>query len=359
MRPFLFTFSLAALTTTGMLQPARACTPPPPGVSSTRPASGGPLAANAAVLLYGYALSTTDGTAQVNGMPAALEALEIPGLFYAKAVRVVPAPNAGDLVRIQGTFCDNPDSCPAQDLQFTVVAADNRVPPSPTLQVNVYDHADNTVSIGSCVPDSAVSYWAHVSGTTETGAGTALFHTVEFAKDPLFSDVTQRVTVQALEADTTHTVRLQQAPPGVLTEAFCFRAYAINTAGTRSAETPVTCRPCHLRRDPEQDGGMDTFGPAEPEWTDADLVSDGPCAGSSGGSSSSSASSAGSSAESSSTGGGSSVAAADAGVTDVQVGAPVCGCDASGAGAAAPWVAWCALAGAWLSAVKKGRRTRR
>ncbi len=342
--------AVAVLSTSA--RQARACTPPLPGLYGSRPATGSSLPANAAIHFDGYNINLDDVVVTVNGTPATLTPTETFGIG-ALAARVTPQPAVGATINISGTFCEPLNNCMMHTLTFTALAVDNTAPVRPALEVNVHDHADFSGGIGSCISDAAASWWFRLMGETAGANDAAVIHVVEVARDANFTNVFRTV---ARMADTTTQVttsmRLDNTSIGSLgvTQAFCFRAYSVDTAGQRSANTVVTCRPCHTRVEAQVDAGFAFLPPDQPGWTNADIVGDGPCgttsSSSSGGVSSSAvvassltgSSSRGvsSSAGGSSTGnssstvvGSSSSATADAGVKDINVD-PGSGCNCRG-----------------------------
>jgi MYXO-CTERM domain-containing protein len=358
--------AVAVLSTSA--RPARACTPPLPGLYGSRPATGSSLPANAAIHFDGYNITLDDVVVTVNGTPATLTPTESHGIG-ALAARVTPQPAVGATINISGTFCEPLNNCMMHALTFTALAADTATPAQPTLEVNVHDHADFSGGIGSCISDAAASWWFNLTGDTAGANDAAVIHVVEVARDASFSSVFRTVARMAdNSAQVTSSMRLDSFNIGSLgvTQAFCFRAFSVDTAGQRSATTAVTCRPCHARVEAQVDAGVAFLPPDQPTWTGADVVGDGPCgttsssssggvsssavvvsssmtgsssrAGSSStaGSSTAGSSTAGSSTAGSSTGnasstvvGSSSSAAPDAGVKDVNVD-PGAGCNCRG-----------------------------
>ena len=367
--------AVAVLSTSA--RPARACAPPLPGLYGSRPATGSSLPANAAIHFDGYNINLDDVVVTVNGSPATLTPTETLGIG-ALAARVTPQPAVGATINISGTFCEPLNNCMMQALTFTALAADATTPAQPTLEVNVHDHADFSGGIGSCISDAAASWWFNLTGDTAGANDAAVIHVVEVARDANFTNMFRTVARMAdTTAQVTTSMRLDNISIGSLgvTQAFCFRAYSVDTAGQRSASTAVTCRPCHARVEPQVDAGVAFLPPDQPTWTNAEVVGDGPCgtssSSSSGGNSSSavvvSSSLAGSSsrvgsssAGGSSTGnssstvvGSSSSAAPDAGVKDINVD-PGSGCNCRGTEPSP--LLWGALVMLGFVAARKRRR---
>lgn len=332
-------------------QRAHACSPPLPGLYSTRPASGGTLPANAAIQFDGYGPSGFEVSLEgvmvtVDGSPATLTRVE--ALDWSVLAKVTPEPAAGATINIRGTFCPPENNCQEQALTFTVRAPDNSVPDVPALEVNLHDHADFLPGVGFCGGDAAASWWFHFKGDTAGAADAEVFHRVEISRNSTFATVFRTLSRVADAADVFTGMHLDDNALGNAdpTRAFCFRAFSVDTAGHRSAFSPSTCRPCHVRVDPQVDAGS-AFGlPPEPDWTGADILAGGQC----------------SDVPSSSSGGGSSGTPAssrggvDGGEDDLNIDpGPGCGCRGS-AGTDAAWGMGLMLAG--LAALTGRRRAR-
>ncbi len=117
-----------------------ACSPPFPDLGSTLPAQGETYPSNAAIIFNGFFISFDNITATIDGAPATLVPADdgfsagYPGI----AMRLDPAPVEGQIVAIEGSYCNG---CPSTLLEYTVGAADTPPPEAPQrLQYDVHDH---------------------------------------------------------------------------------------------------------------------------------------------------------------------------------------------------------------------------
>src|SRR5262245_53912606 len=85
---------------------ADACSPPPPGLTSSTPADGDTYPGNAAVFFSGFDIALTGVTVTVDGQPASFgpPPANLPTVADLMAT-INPAPKAGQKVVISGDFC--------------------------------------------------------------------------------------------------------------------------------------------------------------------------------------------------------------------------------------------------------------
>ena len=277
--------TLAALGLSWALAPARAraCEPLPPGLTSSVPADGEGLPANAALLFFGQALSLTGVSVTVDGAPAALVPADaVAGA--ALAARVDPPPAPGQAVVIAGDFCQESGGCGPTMLAFTASAADD-TPPTPITDGSffaIYDHGDFVSSGGDCQTDSDLTFYVHLVDGASVGDARTVF-TATWDPDGLgpipaaFGDSTLGTGgASVLSISITADKLLGKTPADV-----CLTIQVGDLAGNKPASYEL-CPACYLRQDATVPDGST---PPEPAWTEDDAVPGSACAGPSGSSS--------------------------------------------------------------------------
>lgn len=263
--------------------PARACEPLPPGLTSSVPADGEGLPANAAVLFFGQELTLTGVSVTVDGAPAALVPADaVAGA--ALAARVDPPPAPGQTVVIAGDFCQESGGCGPSMLTFTASAADD-TSPTPVTEGSffaIYDHGDFVSSGGDCQYDSDLTFYVHlVDGASVADARTVFTATWDpdglgpipaaFGRSALGTGGASVLTI-SVTADKL----LGKAPTDV-----CLTIQVADLAGNPPASYEL-CPACYLRQDATVPDGST---PPEPAWTEDDAVPGSACAGPGGSSS--------------------------------------------------------------------------
>lgn len=273
-------FVASALLTLGLVAPApraEACSPPPPGVYQTLPATGASWPLNVPVHLFGGA-ALGDGvdsfyTATVNGQPATLvEVSEKTSLDGSLQVRVEPPPSIGDVVAIAGTFCPAELSCYPIEMEYTVAAEDVAgIDAAPALWFDLHEHAHEPG--GSCGPPGTLTWWLHLEDlATQTASESPLIYTVTaFAPGDLSTPV-RTWSLLGRGGDEALEVWGDVDPAGVdPAEAFCFRVDVADLAGNPGQSSSTSCAPCRFHADEEYAAG-------EPAWSSADVYPGGLCA---------------------------------------------------------------------------------
>lgn len=261
---------------------AHACAPLPPGVSSTLPADGAKYPGNAAVMLQGQGISPTEATVTVDGQPATLKDVSkawFSDLGYV-GVTVEPTPKEGQSVVITGTFCPPGGGCNPVTLHYQATAPDT-VAPSPIelLSYSIYDYPDFKSSGGDCQSNSDFAWWLKLKTNVPMGLNESpLIYAVEryddasLAGGPVIAASGYVAVSWSSSATIRSTVDNLEGRP--LPEAFCFRVRTYDTAGNAPSVSQVLCKPCNYRVDSVP---VESFPPAEPEWTAADAYPGGPC----------------------------------------------------------------------------------
>jgi MYXO-CTERM domain-containing protein len=261
--------------------PAEACSPQPPGLSSSIPKDGDTYPANAALFFSGQGISLDNVQVKVDGQSASL--VPVPDPLLSKlagyVVTVAPKPAAGQTVQISGDFCLPGAMCPPVSIKYTAGPDDTTAPPSPSaFSFNVHDYPDFTSSGGDCQSDSDLAYWLHIEGTAAQAGEAKVALLVEAFRDTGLSNLAFSRTLFASAPDTVLALRqlagdLQGAPPP---EAYSFRVTLFDAAGNKASSPATALRPCHFKTE----GGDKPFAPpAEPMWTAADIYPGGSCAG--------------------------------------------------------------------------------
>lgn len=282
LRRTLLASSLAALALTASPPRAEACSPPLPGLYGSLPADGASYPANAALFFSGYDVTLDDTTVTVAGQPATLTTAGTPGGLGLSAL-IVPAPQAGDEVIIEGTFCPAGSGCPSKKITFTATAPDTTPPKgADAASFDVYDYADYHSSGGDCTSDSDLAEWVQLKGPTPDAGGSPVIFTLEAYRDAGLTDlVFTRSGFLPETGQAEVELRLFAADLGGKSapEALCFHVSTKDAAGNPApslTESPVVvCKPCNYRVSDAPNTG---FGPPpEPMWSGADAYPGGPC----------------------------------------------------------------------------------
>lgn len=274
---------LTALALVAAAPRAHACSPPPPGVSSTLPVDGGKYPGNAAVMLRGaHGISPTEATVTVDGQPATLK--DVSKTWFSElgylGVTVEPTPTEGQSVVITGTFCDPGTACNLVTLHYQATAPDTVAPlPIELLSYDIYDYPDFKSSGGDCQVNSDFAWWLKLKGTVPAALNESpLIYAVERFDDASLAGgpVITSSGYVAVSWSSSATIRstVDSLEGRALAEAFCFRIKTFDTAGNAPSVSQVLCKPCNYRTDNEPNGD---FPPAEPTWTAADVYPGGPC----------------------------------------------------------------------------------
>lgn len=270
MKRFAFVLSLGILAFFQMADVAQACSPPLPGLSSSVPKDGETYPGNAALLFSGYEISLDLVAATIDGQPAKLSPAPSLGL-YALAARIVPTPQKGQRVQIDGSFCPN---CPSVSLAFTAGDADETPPPPASkIQYDVYDYADYKASVGNCLRDSDFAWYVRVDAEPPKERESRVVLRVEAFTDESYEE--PFLTRALLISDSTSIIPIH-ATRDVAggTTSTCFRATVQDLAGNEAAAVLNTCAPCRYR----YEKGSSDMLPQEPMWKDGDFFAGGPCA---------------------------------------------------------------------------------
>jgi MYXO-CTERM domain-containing protein len=274
--------SLTALALVAAAPRAHACSPLPPGVTSTLPVDNGNYPANAAVMLQGYGLSPTEGTVTVDGQPATLKDVSkdrFSDLGY-YGVTVEPTPKEGQSVVITGTFCPAMMGCNPVTLHYQAAAPDTVAPPPiDLLSYSIYDYADFKSSGGDCQSNSDFGWWLKLKASVPAALNESpIIYAIERFNDATTAGGKVIAASGYVSASWSSTVSVRNTVEGLggkpLAEAFCFRVKTYDTAGNTPSVSPILCKPCNYRVDSAPVGD---FPPAEPVWTAADAFPGGPC----------------------------------------------------------------------------------
>jgi MYXO-CTERM domain-containing protein len=286
---------LASLATFAAPRSADACSPPPPGLTSSTPADGDTYPANAALFFSGFDISLAAVTVTLDGVPASLGAppAMVPSVATLMAT-IAPAPKAGQKVVLSGDFCMAPQVCAPKTITFTAGPPDIEAPPvTDAVSFYVYDYADYKASPGDCTTDSDLAYWVQLQTKMAPAAGESprLYTLDAFSDNSLQNKVSSRsgfLSAQSLKVGIREFA--MNLGGKIAPEAFCFRASTIDAAGNAAPGSQlIVCKACRYRTD----NIPSLTQPAEPMWTDADLYAPGPCGMATSSSSSSSSGSGG------------------------------------------------------------------
>ncbi|APR77486.1 Hypothetical protein A7982_02833 [Minicystis rosea] len=270
----------AVLLAVASARPARACSPPSPGVYDSTPKNGATYPANAAIFFSGYDVSLDDVTVTVDGQPATLAKATLTSSPATLSVVVQPAPEPGQVVAIQGTFCGSGFQCPVYSLSFTAAPPDTTAPGAPkVIAFNVHDYVDFKSSGGDCQSNSDLAYWVEMETPALEAGGSPFLQRIEAYRDAGLTDFVFGTT-RFVEGGTKQVIsfhvlasELAGASPA---DAFCFRSTIVDAAGNAGPDSAeVICKPCHVRIDDEP---STSFGaPPEPAWSSDDIYPGGAC----------------------------------------------------------------------------------
>ena len=271
---------VAVLLAVASARPAQACSPPLPGVYDSTPKSGATYPANAAIFFSGYDVSLDDVTVTVDGKPATLAPATIPSGGASLVVVVQPMPEPGQVVAIQGTFCQPGFQCPVYSLSFTAAPPDTTAPGAPkVVGFNVHDYVDFKSSGGDCQSDSDLAYWVEVETPPLEAGGSPVLQRIEAYRDPGLTDFVfgrARIVAGGEKQVVAFHVLASELAGKSPADAFCFRATIVDAAGNAGPDSAeVICKPCYVRVD---DGPSTGFGaPPEPTWSADDVHPGGAC----------------------------------------------------------------------------------
>jgi MYXO-CTERM domain-containing protein len=283
--PVLLAASLLCLA-----RPAVACPAAPPGLGQTVPASGGQLPANSAILFGGSSLSFDKLQVTISGMPDLAIVLrsghdKYPALFPDNAAGFMapsyyfldPAPPAGQMVTIAGNFCQGSpatDACQTP-VSFTTTAPDTTAPEAATV---FFDRQLYTKVDGStCSVASDRTSWLHLRSAPATAGESTVFYLIEEFSDSQLSHLIYSGLTIPQSEEITLLFPLLTSALSVPTADPCFRITTFDAAGNKAPGITVTCTPCHARTEPPPPAGTNPTFPAEPVWTDAEIIPGGAC----------------------------------------------------------------------------------
>jgi hypothetical protein len=272
-------FLIALATIAGLEGTADACSPPLPSLTSSIPATGETYPGNAAVFFLGYGISLDAVTVKIDGQPASFTAaadIDALGLGTLSA-RIAPTPSKGQVVTIEGNFCEPANPCD-NTITFTAGDADNTPPAAPTaISFDIYDYPDFKSSGGDCQSDSDLAWWIDVSATPPAASESRVVLHVEAFRDETFKELvfaeSTFINGPMTSLSSRHTINVLNG--AAAPEALCFRASVRDVAGNPSGETVHACAPCNYRKDAA--GMADFSAPPEPAWTAADIYPGGSC----------------------------------------------------------------------------------
>jgi MYXO-CTERM domain-containing protein len=262
--------TVLAFAVTAIPRLADACSAPESGLTASIPAGGATYPANAALVFEGHGISLAAVTVTIDGAPAALVEADLPGLGL--VAQIEPEPAAGQAVVVSGNFCAF-EECEPHTLSFTAGPADTSAPNATDVTFAAFDHAAFVSSGGDCMSDSDLTFYVHTDVSPQAAGQAPIRYRMSFA--PALADL----EVGGLFAAQGPSTRAISVTDDLLADAaitdLCLQLDVIDLAG--NAATPIeVCKPCFFRH---SDANQASETPAEPVWTDADLVPGSVCAG--------------------------------------------------------------------------------
>lgn len=262
--------TVLTLTVAAAPRSADACGVPESGLTGSIPATGQSYPANAALVFEGHGISLTDVTVTIDGAPATLVEVEHPGLGL--AAKIQPLPLLGQDVVVSGDFCEFED-CEPEVISFVAGPPDHSAPGASEVMFAVFDHGGFVSSGGDCMSDSDLAFYVHASVGSEAAGQAPVRYRMSFPGALGGLEVGGLFTGEGPNT-RAFSITDAQLADDVVTD-LCLYFEVIDLAGNNGSPSEV-CRPCFFRSSDEPAQAM---VPAEPVWTDADVVAGSACAG--------------------------------------------------------------------------------